>query len=432
MHNAKCAMNNSWVVHCAWRSESLAIRVHCEFIMRILMLSWEYPPNVIGGMGTHVAELVPALAAQGAHVTLLTPRWQGGAEVERVSENAVAHRVTPPVPRPSNFYADVQQTNLTLESYASQLWEQGGGFDIIHAHEWSVSFAAEALKKLHKTPLIATIHATERGRGIGQLNDDMAQAINGAEWWLTYEAWRVILTSHFMAREVCAYFHLPDDKTVVIPNGVNPARFHPLTAEEAARSRLEWVLPHERLVFFIGRVQYEKGVHLLVDAAQRIVAGNPNVKFVIAGTGTMLNFLRQRVESFGMNDQILLPGYVSDETRDRLFQISDVAVFPSLYEPFGIVALEAMAAKCPVIASDAGGLDEVVEQGVTGIKIPRGNLDAIAQAIAQVLGDRDQAAARAARAFEVVSHEFSWSHIARATLELYQDIDAARRACDWN
>lgn len=400
--------------------------------MRILMLSWEYPPNVVGGMGAHVAEIVPALAAQGVHVTLLTPRWKGGAEVERLHENAVVYRVTPPVTRPSNFFADVQQTNLTLESFASQLWEQGGGFDIIHAHDWLVSFAAEALKKLHKTPLIATMHATERGRGIGHLNDETSQAINGAEWWLTYEAWRVILTSHFMAREVCSYFQLPPDKTVVIPNGVNPARFHTLSGDELARRRRNWALPHERIVFFIGRVQYEKGVQLLVDAAQRIVARNPNVKFVIAGTGSLLNFLRQRVEDFGMSDQILLPGYVSDETRDMLFKISDVAVFPSLYEPFGIVALEAMAAGCPVIVSDVGGLGEVVEQGVTGLKIPRGDLDAMAQAIEQTLNDRDQAAARAARAYDVVTRAFSWAHIARATKELYQDICDARRVCEWN
>lgn len=400
--------------------------------MRILMLSWEYPPYLIGGMGVHVAELVPALADQGVHVTLLTPRWKGGAEIEQLHENAIVHRVAPPVIRPSNFFADAQQTNLTLESYACQLWEQGGGYDIIHAHDWLVSFAAEALKKLHKTPLIATIHATERGRGIGQLNDNMAQAINGAEWWLTYEAWRVIATSYFMANEVCAYFQLPYDKTVVIPNGVNPARFHVFTAAELARARGDWALPHERIVFFIGRVQYEKGVQLLVDAAQRIVAQDPNVKFVIAGTGSMLNFLRQRVETLGLNDQILLPGYISDETRDQLYQISDVAVFPSLYEPFGIVALEAMAAKCPVIASGAGGLGEVVKQGVTGIKITPNDLDALVEAIEGTLAHREQAAQMAARASDVVCREYSWAHIARATIRLYQEVLDARRGLEWN
>jgi glycosyltransferase involved in cell wall biosynthesis len=400
--------------------------------MRILMFSWEYPPHLVGGMGAHVAALVPALAAQGVEVAVVTPRWKGGPEVEPLRANAMVYRVQTPVADPSNFFADTQQTNLTLEHFAQNLWGQGGGFDIIHAHDWLVSFAAEALKKLHKTPLIATMHATERGRGRGQLYGEMANAINGAEWWLTYEAWRVIATSRFMAREVRDYFQLPSDKIFVIPNGVDVHRFDAIPENELTAIRNQWAEPHVRIVFFIGRVQHEKGVEVLLDAAAKILVYDQGVKFIIAGTGTLLSSLRDRVDSLGIGDQVLLPGYVSDAMRDQLYRIADVAVFPSLYEPFGIVALEAMAAHCPVIVSDVGGLGEVVDDGVTGIKVEAGRSDLLAQAIMRSLHDRRAAMEMADHAFSVVCHEYTWDQIARATIELYQDVSNLRSNTPWD
>jgi glycogen(starch) synthase len=400
--------------------------------MRILMFSWEYPPHLVGGMGAHVADLVPALAAQGVEVTMVTPRWKGGLEIEQRHANATVYRVTTPVATPSNFFADTQQTNLTLEHFAQNLWEQGGGFDIIHAHDWLVSFAAEALKKLHKTPLIATMHATERGRGRGQLHGEMANAINGAEWWLTFEAWRVIATSRFMAHEVREYFQLPADKIFVIPNGVDVSRFDAMAENELTAIRNQWAEPHERIVFFVGRVQHEKGLDVLLDAAAKILVYDQGVKFIIAGTGSLLSSLRDRVDRLGIGDQVLLPGYVSDAMRDQLYRIADVAVFPSLYEPFGIVALEAMAARCPVIVSDVGGLGEVVDNNVTGIKVEAGRSDLLAQAILRLLNDRRAAMEMADHAFAVVCHEYAWDQIARATIELYRDVINLRRITPWD
>ncbi len=267
--------------------------------MRILMLSWEYPPHLIGGLGAHVAELVPALAEQGVELTVLTPRWRGGPEIEQVGPNTFVHRIEPPMTRPSNYFADIQQTNLTLGEAAHSLWAEGGGFDLIHAHDWLVAFSAEALKKLHKTPLVATVHATERGRGRGMLPDAMAEAINGAEWWLTYEAWRVIVTSHFMENEVQTNFQLPTDKIAVIPNGVNPLRFRDDANADLSAFRCEWAQPDEHIVFYIGRIQHEKGVVGLVEVAEQLLAHGENVKFVLAGTGSLLrdcaNMWKRRV-----------------------------------------------------------------------------------------------------------------------------------------
>jgi glycogen(starch) synthase len=395
------------------------------------MLSWEYPPNLDGGLGAHVTELVPALAAQGVDLTLVTPRWKGGAHMQRVNENAVVYRVDPPVRTPSNFYADVQQTNLTLEHFIQELWEEKGGFDLIHAHDWLVSFVAIALKKLHKTSLVATMHATERGRSGGHLYGEMSNAINGAEWWLTYEAWRVITTSQFMARELRSYFEVPDDKLLVIPNGIESGRFSHLLRRDLHSFRDEWAAPDERLVFYVGRMQYEKGLHLLVEAADRILARGDRVKFVMAGRGSMLAPLRQRVAELGLSDRVLLPGYVSDQVRDKLYAVADVAVFPSLYEPFGIVALEAMAARCPVIVSNVGGLGEVVENHQTGIKIPSYDLNVLVDSIEYVLHHPEVARACAERAYELVHREYAWDHIARETIRLYGEVIEARAKVEW-
>ncbi len=395
------------------------------------MLSWEYPPYLVGGLGAHVAELLPALARRGADVTLLTPRWKGGAEVELVHPNARVYRVIPPVPVMGNFYADAHQTNLTMEQAAHDLWRLEGGFDLIHAHDWLVSFAAEALKKIYRTPLVATIHATERGRGRGQLRGELENMIDGAEWWLTFEAWRVIATSRFMAHEVQRYFALPEDKISIIPNGVDPTRYTTIPPEERTAARAQWAAPHESIVYYVGRVQQEKGLFVLVDAARQVLATNPSVKFIIAGTGSILGALRERVEAMELSDRIWLPGYISDAMRDELYQIADVAVFPSLYEPFGIVALEAMAARCPVIVSDVGGLGEVVDQGITGLKVEPDRSDRLAHTILQTLSHRTQALEMAARAYAVVCQVYAWDHIARANLELYRDVIHLRSITPW-
>lgn len=399
--------------------------------MRVLMLSWEYPPNLVGGLGSHVAALSPALAAQGVDLTVVTPRWKGGEPVERINAHAVVYRVVPPVESPGNLYADAQQTNIDLEKFVLDLWERDGGYDLIHAHDWLVAPVAMTLKKLHKVPLIATMHATERGRCGGQFDGEMSTAINGVEWWLTYEAWRVIATSHFMAAEVRDYFELPPDKITIIPNGVDTLRFENLRKTDMAEFRQRWALPDEKIVFSVGRVVYEKGMHLLVEAAHRLIAQGSRVKFVLAGKGSMLEPLRQRVAELGLQDRVLLPGYLPDSLRDRLYSVADLAVFPSLYEPFGIVALESMAAKCPVVVSDAGGLGEVVENEVTGIKIPPYNLEVLTDAIAYVLNNADGARARAEKAYQIVKREYGWDKIARETKELYQEIIDARKNVVW-
>ncbi len=408
--------------------------------MRILMFSWEYPPHVVGGIGTHVSALIPALSRHGVEVTLVTPRWSGGDAISHIGDNAVVYRVDPPEARMGNLYADAQQTNLNLQDQAQQLWLQGGdgtganphGFDLIHAHDWLVAFAADSLKRLHKTPLVATMHATERGRGRGNLNGEMAYAINGTEWWLAYEAWRVITASRYMGDEVRNYFQLPSDKIDVVPNGVETLPFDALDGTDLSDFRIRWASPQERLVFFVGRLQYEKGPQVLVEAAPRVLAEFPQAKLVIAGSGGMLESLRRRAFELGVADKVIIPGYISDNDRNCLLKVANVAVFPSLYEPFGIVALEAMAAKCPVVAADVGGLQEVVCHEQTGLIVHSNDVVSLAWGIGQTLRNPGAAATRAANAYHTVREEYNWDRIAERTIEVYDRVVGERARVVWS
>ncbi len=397
--------------------------------MRILMFSWEYPPHVVGGIGTHVNSLIPALARRGVSVTLVTPRWSGGDPVTQLCANAIIYRVDPPVARMGNFFADAQQTNLNLEEAAYKVWSSEG-FDLIHAHDWLVAFAADSLKRLHKTPLVATIHATERGRGRGYLGSEMSYAINGTEWWLAYEAWRVITVSHHMAGEVHDYFQVPSDKLDVIYNGIDTAPFD-LVNVDPVTDRERWAQPDERLVFFVGRMTFEKGAQVLIEAAPRVLANLPKCRFVLAGTGPMLDTLRRRVTDLGIADRVTIAGFVPDDDRTKLLKMADVAVFPSLYEPFGIVALEAMASHCPVVVSDVGGLSEVVQHNETGIIVHPDNPDSLAWGILQTLNHPEMATERAERAYQTVRDQYSWDRIAELTTEVYQKVIDARGKVDW-
>jgi len=398
--------------------------------MRVLTLSWEYPPYIVGGLGRHVAALAPALTRLGIEVHLVVPRWAGGDALEYLPRLTV-HRVDPPAHLDDDFYTRVWQTNLELESRATRLWVETGRFDLVHAHDWLVAFSACALKRNFKTPLLATIHATERGRGRGHLHTDQQRAINGVEWWLTYEAWRVIACSGYMAQEIQNYFNVPGDKVDVIPNGVDPSRFDALEGVDLTHFRNRYALPEEQIVFYVGRVVEEKGVYVLLDAVPRVLATHPTAKFVIAGTGDALSELRDRAWKIGVGPKVLFTGFISDEDRDRLFKVADCAVFPSLYEPFGIVALEAMAARCPVVVSEVGGLKDVVEHAETGITVYPGNPDSLAWGILHTLQHPEWAATRVENAYRKVREVYNWDTIARQTAAVYERIVQERQKVEW-
>jgi glycosyltransferase involved in cell wall biosynthesis len=294
-----------------------------------------------------------------------------------------------------------------------------------------VSFAGIDLKHAFKLPLLATIHATEWGRNHGSLQTDLQRAIHNAEWWLTFEAWRIITTTEFMRREVETAFGVPADKIDVIPNGVDPSRFDRLRCENLAPFRARWAAPEEALVFNVGRVVWEKGVQVLVEAVPRVLVSRPATKFVVAGTGGALETVRARAAQLGVEGHLTFTGFISDDERDRLFCVADCAVFPSLYEPFGIVALEAFAARVPVVASDVGGFSEIITNHETGILVSPNNPDSLAWGILHTLNHPEWSRARVENAYRVATTRYSWRAIAAQTIRCYEQVVAERAETVW-
>jgi len=400
--------------------------------MRILMLSWEYPPHITGGLGKHVAELVPALVRHKVEVHLVTP-VKGADQTAEVGHGITIHRiyVPPALGELARFFGEVLHVNVALESAAKEIIRRDGPFDLIHSHDWLTSFAAIALKNAHKLALVTTIHATERGRGRGYLSSELSHKIDDAEWHLTYEAWRIICCARHMAREIHRYFATPLDKIDVIPNGVDPSRFQALQEHDLTSFRAKYALKEQRIVLYVGRVVQEKGAEVLVRSAPAVLARIPQTKFVLAGKGPDLERIRKLVQQMGLSQKVLMLGFVADEDRDRLYKVADCAVFPSLYEPFGIVALEAMAARTPVVVSDVGGFHEVVKHAETGITIYPNNPESCAWGIIHTLQHPKWTRQRVEKAYQMVLNTYNWDAIAGQTVGVYQRVIDERTRTEW-
>jgi glycogen synthase len=243
--------------------------------------------------------------------------------------------------------------------------------------------------------------------------------IHETEAWLTYEAWKVICCSDYMISHVRYVFGLPNDKLVMVPNGVNTYNYD---GESNCQSfRAKFALPEEKIVLFVGRLVYEKGIHVLINAVPKILA-KVNAKFIIVGSGYMKEQLLNIVRSMGLEHKVLFEGFMDEPTLHNLQKCADVSVVPSLFEPFGIVALEAMAAKSPVVASDTGGLSEIIEHDVTGVKVYPNNPDSLAWGITKVLQDDALAKYLRDNAYRRVLERYNWEKIAIETKRIYEGV----------
>jgi len=386
--------------------------------LRVMMLTWEFPPRIIGGISPHVYYLSKNLAKEGVKVYVVTCDFPGAPDHE-VMDGVEVFRIDSYKNPSPDFASWVYLMNMNMQKEAAAIVKSLGGVDIFHAHDWLVANAGIGLKHVFRRPLLATIHSTEIGRRNG-LHSDYERMIHETEAWLTYEAWRVICCSNYMVSHVKWAFNLPEDKLVMIPNGVD-AREYEKSTVDLKHFRGRFALPEEKIVLYVGRLVYEKGIQVLISAIPKILE-KVNAKFVIVGNGYMKEPLWEQVKNMGLAHKVLFTGFVDDETLRNLQKCADVSVVPSLFEPFGIVALEAMAAKSPVVVSDTGGLSELVKHDLTGVKVYPDNPDSLAWGVTRVLLDEAYASKLRENAYRLVVEKYNWEKISRQTKSIYERV----------
>jgi len=384
--------------------------------MKVFMLTWEFPPRIVGGVSRHCFGLAQALAQGGQEVYIITLEFPGAPAYEDIGGVKV-YRAAVELGHP-NFLTWVLLFNHFMEKLAAQLCRKVKP-DVIHAHDWLVSPSAISLKQYVNTPLILTVHSTEVGRAQGLHGPD-SFTIDGFEWWATYEAHRVIVTSEAMKNEVSDHFKLPKNKIETIPNAVDLKTFEISVDRQSVRRK--YVAPNEKMVLFTGRLTPQKGVEYLVHAVPLILQRDPEAKIVVVGEGWLRDGLENLVRSIGCQNKVLFTGFLPERDLEEIMVSADVLVMPSVYEPFGIVALEGMAAGVPVVASRTGGLAEVINHGQTGILVYPRNPESIAWGINQVLSDQSYAQQLIKNAKDKLRNVYSWDAVAEKTIMLYEEV----------
>ncbi len=384
--------------------------------MKILMLTWEYPPRVVGGISKVVHDLSHKLVKDGHEVVVVTYK-DGNTPYFEDDKGVQVHRVDNYMIHPINFIDWIMQLNFNMVAKSSELIAKEGPFDIVHAHDWLVSYAAKSIKESFKIPLVTTIHATEHGRNNG-IHDESQRYINDSEWQLTYESTEVIVNSNFMKNDLQRTFGLPYDKISVIPNGVDLTLFQDVDRDYDFRR--QFAMDNERIILYVGRLVYEKGIQYLVGAMPKIIEHYNDVKLVVAGRGGMLDELQQETRNLGIENKVYFAGYCDSKKVQKLYKCADIAVFPSTYEPFGIVALEAMLSGTPTVVSDIGGLNDIIEHGVDGMKSYAGNSNSIADSVLALLFDQKLCDNVSKNAIKKVKDIYNWKIIAEKTTEVYE------------
>jgi glycogen(starch) synthase len=358
------------------------------------MVSWEFPPQPAGGLGRHVGMLCAALTEAGHDVRLICHPSAREAELDQY-----------------DLLARVEAGNERLARLGAAALD-GWRPDVVHGHDWLAWPASRVLAEQAGRPSAVTVHATEFGRQQGWLAGTVAPLIHARERRMCAEAGAVLVCSHYMAVEVGTLFGLGPGAMTVVGNG---ARRYPVPATPRDPD----------LVAFAGRLVHEKGLQELIKALPLLRAEFGGIHAVIAGDGPLLAAQRDRAERYRVADRIEWAGPLDEGALARLLARAAVVVVPSLYEPFGLVALEAQLAGTPVAVADTGGLRELVADGVSGTRFAPQSPAAIAAALRGVLGDPERAAAMARTAQHTAQTRFSWAAVAARTAAAYARLTAA-------
>ncbi|WKG05546.1 glycosyltransferase family 4 protein [Mycolicibacterium sp. HK-90] len=395
--------------------------------MKILMVSWEYPPVVVGGLGRHVHHLATALAEAGHEIVVLSRRPTDTDPSTHPSTDEVSEGVRVVAaaqdPHEFEFGTDMMawtlamghamvRTGLAVKDNSGDRWVP----DLVHAHDWLVAHPAIALAEYFDVPLVSTIHATEAGRHSGWVSGPISRQVHAVESWLVRESDSLITCSASMSEEITELFGPELSEIRVIRNGID-ADLWPFAPRRPRPGPAE--------LLYVGRLEYEKGVHDAIAALPRIRRAHPGTTLTIAGDGTQYEWLVEQARKHKVLKATRFVGRLGHEELLQALQAADAAVLPSHYEPFGIVALEAAATGTPLVTSNVGGLGEAVIDGQTGMSFAPRDVAGLAAAVRAVLDDPEAAQRRANAARERLSADFDWHTVAAETNQVYL---AAKRA----
>jgi glycogen synthase len=393
--------------------------------MRVLCLATEFPPAHGYGLGRYAFEHSAALAASGVEVAVACSNSDGTRDTYEVARMQVNNA---PYALPFHAYAEtaeVLQAAVGLLGRGLELQRHDGGYDLLQIHDWLAASAAKALQETCPLPLVVTMHDTQRGRQPSGLSAE-EQYVADMEAWVCEQAAAVTVNSEFLRRELVGAYGVPAERITVIGGGVNPASF--TTDTDPALFRSIFCGPDEMLVAFVGRLTPVKGPHLLLEAIPYLIPVSPQARFVFTGDGPMREGLERRAAELGIADRVRFTGHIRGQVLATFYRAAEVVVVPSLYEPLGLVALEAMVCGTPVVVSDTGGLAEIVQHDQTGLKVPPNDPRALAAAIAQLLFNPQRARALGAAGQARVETAYRWADVAQRTREVYERVLAARVA----
>jgi glycosyltransferase involved in cell wall biosynthesis len=406
------------------------------------MLSLEYPPDIVGGLGTHVFELITGLAQTDSVVDLLafSPRNSKVVEtpetrVHFIAPSAATRHFIQQTTMVHRAVTEALCFNHELTAYGQKLIEkQRPGPDLIHCHDWFTFPAAIELKRRFGIPVVGTIHILNHPivRRWGMLPD---QEVEQQERNNYCQADTLITVSESMREIIRSTYELPADRIHVVHNGLDVQPFMKTALSPAGLGRLRQSIAalDEKIVIFAGRLTPQKGIAPLFAAAAQVLEQYPKVRYLIIGEPDAPDseqMVQQLLDQYpSLKEKIKLLGKVSRKQLAILYQIADIALVPSVYEPFGYAAVEAMGAAVPVVATRVGGLAEIIEDGKTGLLVPvqavEGDLhqvDEKALVAAQLALLRDGLLAKqiGAAGQRHVADKFNLQAMARSTMRVYR------------
>ena len=357
---------------------------------RVALFSSEYPPHVYGGLGTHVGEITAAMNGR-AEFDLFVP-----AKGDYATDAApIRVREVPVAPAANNVELWLNYCDAALH-----LAEQNPpNVDVIHCHDWMTVLAGIKLRSVLGKPLVYNVHLPQA-----------VDAYQGLEKLGLVSADLVLVNSAAVEREIRAH-DLPIRRVDIVPNGVDLETFRPPE---------DW--PNDDgYVLFVGRLVPQKGVTFLLQALSVVLQRCPDTRLIIAGDGELDLFLKRIARHLGIPHRVTFVDWKTGGDLVELYQRAKLVVVPSCYEPFGIVALEAMACGRPVIASRTGGLVEIVDDGVNGLLVEVGNYLQLAQRMVTLMQD-DEQRRRIGQSARRRAAEFAWQRVSERTLELYESV----------